>query len=146
MVYGILMLINFAHGEVYMLGAFFGLFIAQRLGLTHSPSVGTFILVLTLSMVGCGLVGATIERLAYRPLRHMPRLNLLITAIGLSLFLQNGGQLLFGADPKFFPELIQRQVLFSIGNISISNYQLIVIGVSIFLMLALQHIIFRTRT
>jgi len=145
MVYGILKLINFAHGDIYMLGAFFGFYFAGWLGLAHSPSLVTLIIILSLAMAAAAIVGATIERLAYRPLRKMPRLNLLITAIGVSLFLENGGQILFGADPKFFPELIQRRVLFTLGNISISNYQIIVISVSLGLMVVLQHIIFRTK-
>ncbi len=146
MVYGILQLINFAHGDVYMLGAFFGFFFARWLGFSHEASLIGFVLVFLSSMIACGLTGFTIERLAYRPLRNMPRLNLLITAIGVSLFLENGGQLLFGADPKFFPELIPRQTWFTFGNIQISNFQVIVIGVSVSLMLILQYIIFNTKT
>ncbi|HBQ21509.1 MAG: ABC transporter permease [Deltaproteobacteria bacterium GWA2_38_16] len=146
MVYGILKLINFAHGDVYMMGAFFGFFFAHWLGFSHAPSTIHGVIVLVLAMAACGALGFTIERFAYRPLRQMPRLNLLITAIGVSLFLENGGQILFGADPKFFPELIERIVLFRIGNISISNYQVIVIGVSLALMILLQYIIFHTKT
>lgn len=145
MVYGILKLINFAHGDIYMMGAFFGFYLARWLGLAHSPSVQVLALILILSMVAAGLLGATIERFAYRPLRNMPKLNLLITAIGISLFLENGGQLLFGADPKFFPELIHRTVLFEIGDISISNFQVIVVSVSLFLMMLLQFIVYRTK-
>lgn len=146
MVYGILQLINFAHGDVFMMGAFFGFFLTRALGFTDSPSVWSASFILLLSMVGCGFLGFTIERFAYRPLRKMPRLNLLITAIGISLLLENGGQILFGADPKFFPELIERKIIFEIGNISISNFQVIVIGVSVFLMILLQYIIFHTKT
>ena len=145
MVYGILKLINFAHGDIYMLGAFFGFYFARWLGLTYSPSLASLIIILILAMAASSVVGIIIERFAYRPLRNMPRLNLLITAIGVSLFLENGGQILFGADPKFFPELMHRTVLFSIGNISISNFQVIVIAVSILLMILLQFIIYRTK-
>lgn len=145
MVYGILQLINFAHGDVFMLGSFLGFFLAHWLGFSTTPSLIGGVLVLLLSMIGCGFLGFTIERFAYRPLRKMPRLNLLITAIGVSLFLENGSQILFGADPKFFPELIQRTVLFEIGNISISNFQVIVIGVSLLLMVVLRYIIFHTK-
>ncbi len=145
MVYGILNLINFAHGDVYMMGAFFGFFFAHWLGLLHSPSLLTLLLILILAMAACALLGMTIERFAYRPLRKQPRLNLLITAIGVSLLLENGGQLIFGADPKVFPELIQRTTLLSFGNIEISNYQVIVVSVSLSLMMILQFIIYRTK-
>lgn len=145
MVYGILKLINFAHGDIYMMGSFFGFYFAGWLGLTASPSLSVLLCILILAMIACGLLGATIERFAYRPLRKMPRLNLLITAIGVSLFLENGGQILFGADPKFFPELIQRKILFTFGNISISNFQVIVISVSLTLMILLQYIIYHTK-
>ena len=143
MVYGILKLINFAHGDIFMLGAFSGFYLSRWL--IDKPSYFSLFLILILSAAICAIIGAIIERLAYRPLRHMPKLNLLITAIGISLFLENGGQLLFGADPKPFPELIQREVLFSFGNIHISNYQVIVLGVSILLMTLLQFIIFKTK-
>jgi len=146
LVYGILKLINFAHGDIYMMGAFAGFYFTGWLGLQHSPSIFVLILILVLSMVACGILGAVIERFAYRPLRSMPRLNLLITAIGVSLLLENGGQLLFGADPKFFPQLMERQVLFTYGNISISNFQVLIIGVSLTLMLMLQYIIHHTKT
>ncbi|MBI4041272.1 MAG: branched-chain amino acid ABC transporter permease [Deltaproteobacteria bacterium] len=146
MVYGILNLINFAHGDIFMIGAFSGYFIARGLGADQAPSLFLALVVLILSMVVCGALGFTIERFAYRPLRAMPRLNLLITAIGVSLFLENGGQLFFGADPKFFPELIERQIYFQIGDIAISNYQVIVVGLSMTLMFLLQYIVFHTKT
>src|ERR1700736_2533151 len=82
MVYGILQLINFAHSDVYMMGAFIGFYSARWLGVSESPSFLSFISVLLCAMVGCGLLGFTIERLAYRPLRNAPKLNALITAIG----------------------------------------------------------------
>lgn len=146
MVYGILKLINFAHGDVYMMSTFFGFYFARWLGLGYTPSIIGALVVLFLAMAACATLGFTIERFAYRPLRKMPRLNLLITAIGVSLLLENGGQILFGADPKFFPELIQRAELFRIGNISISNFQVIIIMVSLSFMALLQYIIFHTKT
>ena len=94
MVYGILRLINFAHGDIYMLGAFFGYFVARFLGAAQDPSPLKAVLVLVSSMVGCGLVGIVIERSAYRPVRKSSRLAALITAIGVSLLLENGGILL----------------------------------------------------
>ena len=145
MVYGILKLINFAHGDVYMMSTFFGFYFARWLGFAYTPSVIGALIVLFLSMAACALLGFTIERFAYRPLRKMPRLNLLITAIGVSLLLENGGQILFGAEPKFFPELIARTELFRFGNISISNFQVIIIVVSLSFMALLQYIIFHTK-
>ncbi len=145
MVYGILRLINFAHGDVYMMGVFFGFYFANLSGLALKPSFWTLSAVLIFSMMGASLLGFVIERFAYRPLRKMPRLNLLITAIAVSLLLENGGQIFFGVTPQFFPELIQRKILLSFGNIEISNYQIIVLGVSVSLMLILQYIIFYTK-
>jgi branched-chain amino acid transport system permease protein len=92
MVYGILRLINFAHGDVYMLGAFFGLFAARALAAGSSPSPLKALAVLCAAMIGCGIVGVIIERGAYKPVRKSPRLSALITAIGVSLLLENGGR------------------------------------------------------
>ena len=128
-----------------MMSTFFGFYFARWLGFAYTPSVIGALIVLFLSMAACALLGFTIERFAYRPLRKMPRLNLLITAIGVSLLLENGGQILFGADPKFFPELIARAELLRIGNISISNFQVIIIVVSLSFMTLLQYIIFHTK-
>src|SRR5580765_6110623 len=88
MVYGILRLINFAHGDVYMLGAFFGLFAARALAAGSSPNPLKALAVLCAAMVGCGIVGVIIERGAYKPVRKSPRLSALITAIGVSLLLE----------------------------------------------------------
>src|SRR6187399_3018311 len=87
MVFGILQLINFAHGDVYMLGAFAGMYSAKWLQADQHPSLGNLFTVLILSMAACAFAGFVIERLAYRPLRNSPRINLLITAVGVSLFL-----------------------------------------------------------
>src|SRR6187431_945875 len=106
MVYGILRLINFAHGDVYMLGAFIGFYSARLIGATGEPNPAKALAVLLMSMAGCGLVGLVIERFAYKPVRKSPRLSALITAIGVSLLIENVGQLVFGADPKFFPQII----------------------------------------
>src|SRR5687768_686975 len=97
MVYGILRLINFAHGDVYMLGAFVGYFMARGLGLGGAPSLPGLALVLGGSMVAAALSGLIIERFAYRPLRKYSRMTTLITAIGVSLLLENLGVVLFGA-------------------------------------------------
>jgi branched-chain amino acid transport system permease protein len=147
MVYGILRLINFAHGDVYMVGAFMGYYIGRILNAGQSsaaPSGLNFFLTLGGSMAACALLGFILERTAYRPLRKAPRLNALITAIGISLLLENLGQLIFGADPKDFPTLVTR-TSYSIGIVTFSNIQVIVVGTAIALMLGLQYIVHRTR-
>jgi branched-chain amino acid transport system permease protein len=147
MVYGILRLINFAHGDVYMVGAFVGYYLGRMLNAGQratDPSGLNFFLVLGGSMAACALLGFILERAAYRPLRHAPRLNALITAIGISLLLENLGQLIFGADPKDFPTLVTR-TSYSAGIVVISNIQVIVIVTSVVLTLGLQYIVHRTR-
>src|SRR5688500_16916425 len=111
MVYGVLQLINFAHGDVFMVGAVLALLLARALGFVTPADIDAawpwlaFALVATLSVVACGLLGFAIERLAYRPLRDRPRINSLITAIGISLLLEFGGQhrAVFGPTPQAFP-------------------------------------------
>jgi branched-chain amino acid transport system permease protein len=97
-------------------------------------------------MLTCALLGFVIERCAYKPLRKAPRLTALITAIGVSLFLENAGQLVFGADPKFFPQIIVKKDLISSGGVILTNQQVIVLGVSLFLMASLQLFIQKTKT
>ena len=145
MVYGILRLINFAHGDVYMLGAFFGLFAARWLGAARDPNPLRALLVLTASMVACGVVGFVIERFAYKPVRRSSRLAALITAIGVSLLLENGGILLFGPDPKFFPQIIPPRNIPLGGGVTISNQQIIILVVSVVLMLGLRSIVLYTK-
>ncbi|OQW48930.1 MAG: ABC transporter permease [Proteobacteria bacterium SG_bin7] len=145
MVFGILSLINFAHGDVYMLGAFVGFYVAGKFQLAQNPSLGSLLFVLISAMVICGIVGFVIERFAYRPLRGAPRINLLITAVGVSLFLEYAGQIVFGADPKFFPEIYTPDTEWEIAGVSINPLQITVLGISITLMIILQFIIFKTR-
>lgn len=145
MVFGILQLINFAHGDVYMLGAFIGMYSARFLNLHQNPSVGALLTILAIAMVGCATTGYLIERLAYRPLRKAPRVNVLITAVGVSLFLEFAGQLIFGSDPKFFPQVYQPKADLNMGELHINPLQMVVFGISIVLMGVLQFIIFRTR-
>ncbi len=146
MVYGVLKLINFAHSDVYMVGAFVGYYSSHWLGIADNPSLPKAFLIMVISMLFCSTLGVVIERLAYRPLRKSSRLTALITAIGVSLLLENGGQLVFGADPKFFPQLIQGKEIFSESGIVISNLQLIVLLGSLTLMALLQLIVFKTKT
>jgi branched-chain amino acid transport system permease protein len=145
MVYGVLKLINFAHGEVYMVGAMTGYYAAHAFGVADSPSLGGLVLTLGASMTACALLAAVIERVAYRPLRNAPRLAPLITAIGVSLLLQNLGQIVFGADPKFFPTLVASHDVLELGSLSVSNVQLTVLGTAVALMAALQLVVTRTR-
>jgi branched-chain amino acid transport system permease protein len=145
MVYGILRLINFAHGDVYMLGAFLGLYAARFLGAGQDPNPFKAAGVMLVAMAGCGLIGFAIERLAYKPVRRSSRLSALITAIGVSLLLENGGILVFGPDPKFFPQIIRAQNLSLGGGVTISNQQIIILVVSLALMLGLRFIVLYTR-
>src|SRR5205814_6270616 len=103
MVYGVLKLINFAHGDVFMDGGMMGWYMGARwTGEARNPDIGGALLVTLFSMLVCGCLGFVIERAAYRPLRNAPRLNSLITAIGVSFFLEYGGQYLFGPNPRVF--------------------------------------------
>jgi branched-chain amino acid transport system permease protein len=145
MVYGILRLINFAHGDIYMLGAFFGYYAARLTGAAVDPNPFKATGILLISMVGCGLVGFVIERFAYKPVRKSSRLSALITAIGVSLLLENGGQILFGADPKFFPQIIRATNIPLGMGVTISNQQVIILVVSFALMLGLRFIVLNTR-
>ncbi len=146
MVFGILQLINFAHGDVYMLGAFIGMYTARALSSGGSPTgIGSLLLTLVAAMIGCAAMGFLIERAAYRPLRNAPRINVLITAVGVSLFLEFAGQLVFGADPKFFPQIYAPEVDWNLGELRINPLQVIVFVISIALMALLQTIIFKTR-
>lgn len=149
MVYGVLRLINFAHGDVFMLGAMFAFYAATRwLNVAGDPSWWSFFLVLLIAMVSCGVVGLLIERLAYRPLRDAPRINSLITAIGVSLFIEYGGQQVFGANPKPFPEIIPNigGALFTIGGVIVSKVDALIVGVTLALMLGLTYLVLYTRT
>lgn len=145
MVFGILQLINFAHGEVYMIGAFFGFFTARFFGFGEQSSILNLLMTLVISMTGSAILGYLIERFAYRPLRSAPRINVLITAVGVSMLLQFSGQLLFGSDPKFFPQIYQPEGHLEFGELKVNPLQLVVFGISIVLMLILQFIIFKTR-
>ncbi|GAJ26665.1 high-affinity branched-chain amino acid transport system permease protein LivH [Liquorilactobacillus sucicola DSM 21376 = JCM 15457] len=137
MVYGIIKLINFAHGDIYMLGAFWGYYV---INVWHF----NFLLALLSAMVICGICGVVIEYLAYRPLRHSPRITALITAIGVSFFLENGMAYLFGSNARDFPQVV-KQVNYDIGGVRISNIQLEILITSCILMLILQLIIKRTK-
>src|SRR5678815_929212 len=139
MVYGILQFINFAHSDVFMLGAFFSWRFATAFHMQQpSPLQATGLLLL--AMASCALTGFVIERLAYRPLRQAPRLNVLITAIGVSLFIENVGQLIFGKNVVQFPSPAEHT--FVVAGINIRSIEVIAVLAAIVLMVALQSLVF----
>ncbi|MBI4043136.1 MAG: branched-chain amino acid ABC transporter permease [Deltaproteobacteria bacterium] len=149
MVYGILSLVNFAHSDVFMIGAFSGYYVARWLGIGVGGAdhpFGHLTLVMMTAMMVCAALALIIERFAYRPLRNAPRLNVLITAIGVSLFLEYAGQVLFGADPKFFPQFFETKPLIASGALHITNVQCLTLAISLSLMAALHLFIHKTRT
>ncbi|MGX7350976.1 ABC transporter permease [Enterococcus canis] len=137
MVYGIIKLINFAHGEIYMIGAFIGYFLLNQFQMGFFPA-------LLLAMAGSALLGVLIEFLAYRPLRKSTRIAALITAIGVSYFLQNIMIYFFSSDTRPFPQVIELQN-YQIGFLRISNIQLLILAVSLVLMIVLQLIVQKTK-
>lgn len=136
MVYGILTMINFAHGDLFMVGAFFCFLIAVYLKLSFVPT-------LLLSMLGVAFLGVVIERLAYKPLRNAPRVSAIITALGVGLFLENF-TLALAPYPKHIPQLLDN-VTWTVGSLSISSLQVLVIVLSLILMLILDFIVQRTK-
>jgi branched-chain amino acid transport system permease protein len=162
MVYGILKFINFAHSDVFALGVHLPIWIAALFGI-QGAAAGTVPpwylgpIVLVLAMLSSGAVGFTIERLAYKPLRGAPRLNVLITAIGVSLLLQNLGQLpvqklgnvplplMFGPYPRATPELLPPTVLFSFLGVRVRLVEVAVVGTALLLMVGLQYLIYNTK-
>ena len=153
MVYGILKFINFAHSDVFVVGAWMSLTIATWLGWGSAgvdaplPPWWGGPLVLLGAMFTCALLGFIIERFAYKPLRSAPRLNVLITAIGVSLLLQNVGQLkwFFGPSPKRMPSMMPDLVLFDVAGVPVRLVDVIGVGTALALMLALEWLVFRTR-
>jgi branched-chain amino acid transport system permease protein len=139
MVYGIIKLINFAHGDVYMLGAYIGYFCMTNLNLGFFPS-------LVVAMVLCTLIGIGIEKIAYKPLRNATRIAVLITAIGVSLFIEYGTMFFVGAGVRTYPAMTgfitQR---FQFGGVVINMQQILIVAITVFLMIALQFIVKKTR-
>ncbi len=150
MVYGVLRFINFAHGDVFMVGAFAGLYVAPVV-LKFSnggPSWPGAFVILIVAMAVCAILGIVIEKLAYRPLRNRPRLTVLITAIGVSLFLENFGQYAFGVDPQSFPDLIGDHAITipawcgpASTDLTIMESQVLVFAVTVVLLIALRFIV-----
>lgn len=136
MVYGILTMINFAHGDLFMVGAFFCFLIAVYLKFSFVPT-------LLLSMLGVACLGVAIERLAYRPLRNAPRVSAIITALGVGLFLENF-TLALSPYPKHIPPLLTN-ITWTFGSLSVSSLQILVIVLSLALMLILDFIVQHTK-
>ena len=147
MIYGVLRFINFAHGDVFMVGAYMGYYAATYWVSAIFPvgSIGSTVLVFLISMTICAALGATIEFLAYRPLRNRPKLTVLITAIGVSLFLEYTGQLVFSANPRGFPSIISSKAIIHTHAVTITTIELVVIGLSLVLMFLLRLIVMKTK-
>lgn len=136
MIYGIMKLINFAHGDIYMLGAYFGYWAITRLGVSFLPAI-------ILAMLGAAIVGIIVERLAYRPMRNAPRIAILITAIGVSFLLEYGMILFVSPQPKTFPPVFEATV-YHIGPLVVNSQQIIILVVSLLLMGLLTYIVNNT--
>jgi branched-chain amino acid transport system permease protein len=137
MVYGIIKLINFAHGEIFMIGAFIGYFSIAGWGLSFIPA-------LLLSMASCAIIGVVIERIAYKRLRNATRIAALITAIGVSLLIQNGVIYMRGAQPEAYPAVLANKS-FSIFGAQISSQSMLILSVTVVLMVILQFIVHKTK-
>lgn len=137
MVYGVLFMVNFAHGDIFMVGAFIAFFAATLLKLPFVPT-------LLLSMLGTAFLGMAIERIAYRPLRNAPKLSVVITAMGVGLFLEYITLASLGPWRRSLPPLLPGQV-YEVQGVRISLFQLIIIGVSIGLMIILDFVVGRTE-
>lgn len=149
MIYGILRFINFAHGDVFMIGAFAGYYLGIVFGFASAGggyvSLLMAIAILLGSMAVTGLLGFTIEKLAYKPLRKSPKLTILITAIGVSLFLEYSGQLIFGADPKSFPSLLENKPVINLSGAVIGSNPIVVLVTAGILMYGLRLIVMKTK-
>ncbi|NLN20292.1 MAG: branched-chain amino acid ABC transporter permease [Firmicutes bacterium] len=137
MVYGIVRLINFAHGDIYMMGAFIGFFATSVLKLSFLPA-------LVMSMAGAALLGIIVERVAYKPLRGQPRITLLITAIGVSFFLEYSMIWAVSPQPRSYPQLLSSYQI-HIGGLIITAQQIFILTVAVLLMVALQLLVQHTR-
>jgi len=138
MVYGIIKLINFAHGDIYMIGAYIGFACTTYLKLGFVES-------LLIAMVVCALLGFLIEKIAYKPLRNATRIAALITAIGVSLFLEYGTMFIVKADVRTFPKVFTEKNIHITSGLVISNTQIVIIVVTVLLMALLQYIVHFTK-
>ena len=150
MVYGVLKLLNFAHGDLYMVGAYVGFFVIQWFGGPSRLAIPVPLLLVIMFVLAAGLVGGlgvAIERFAYRPLRDAPRIAPLITAIGVSFFLENSALLLFGAQFRVYntPDFISFSSGIRIGSVSIDSVQIMVLAMGLILMVGLRQLVNRTK-
>lgn len=150
MVYGVLMLFNFAHGDVFMVGAYIGFFVASglvafaSLGYVALPTWAILMLTLIIAMFLNSFVGRFVERVGYRPLREAPRASAAITGLMIGIILETGNLALLGAERLSFPSLIET-VTYRIGDVSITNKKIMIVAVSLLLMLALHQFVRRTK-
>jgi len=150
MVYGVLKLLNFAHGDLYMIGAYVGFFVIQWFGGPSALTIPVPLLLLVMFVLAAGLVGGlgvAIERFAYRPLRDAPRIAPLITAIGISFFLENAALLLFGAQFRVYntADFISLSSGIQIGSVTIDSVQILVLVLGLVLMVGLRELVNRTK-
>ena len=150
MVYGVLKLLNFAHGDLYMVGAYIGFFVIQWFGGAQHLSIAVPLLLVIMFVLAAGLVGGlgvAIERFAYRPLRDAPRIAPLITAIGVSFFLESSALLLFGAQYRVYntADFISLSSGIQIGSVTIDSVKILVLVLGVVLMAGLQLLVNRTR-
>ena len=138
MIYGIIKLINFAHGDIYMLGAYFGFFATTQLGLPFIPAI-------IFSMAGAAIAGIIIERVAYRPMRNAPRIAILITAIGVSYFLQNSALLIWKAAARSYPPVVTGAVKIFGGKLTVSYVSLLTIAACVVIMIGLTTFVNKSK-
>ncbi len=137
MVYGIIKLINFAHGDIYMVGAYVSFFAVTMANMSIVPA-------LLVSMIVTALLGMLVERLAYAPLRHAPRISVLITAIGMSFLLEYGSMYFVSPTPRTFPEVVGN-LAYNIGGFVINGQQLVIFAITIILMIILTYVVQKTK-
>ena len=138
MIYGIIKLINFAHGDIYMVGAYIGFYAITQAHLSIVPA-------LLISFVVTGILGMVVEKLAYKPLRHAPRISVLITAIGVSFFLEYTSMYFVSPTPRTFPAMFG-DVAINIGGIVINGQQMLILGITAILMVILTYVVHKTKT
>jgi branched-chain amino acid transport system permease protein len=145
MVYGILRLINFAHGDIFMISCYFGFFAATAFLSNGIPTWLTFIATMMVSMLLTALVAVLIERVAYKPLRYAPKVSAVITALGIGLFLENFPLATLGPTPRGMPALLPN-INYRLGALSLSSVQILIIVISIVLMVLLDRVVQKTMT
>jgi branched-chain amino acid transport system permease protein len=145
MVYGILRLINFAHGDIFMISCYFGFFAACAFLSNSIPTWLTFIATMMVSMLLTALVSVLIERVAYKPLRYAPKVSAVITALGIGLFLENFTLATLGPTPRGMPALLPN-INYRLGALSLSSVQILIIVISIVLMVLLDRVVQKTMT